>query len=144
MKRKIVLISCVARKEQKPCRAKEMYISPLFKKSWIYANQLNPDRIFILSAKYHLLDPEKQIDTYNETLYKFPAHKRKAWAQTVLQELRSAGIDPKHDEFILLAGEKYYEYLLGVNGIRNFTLPLKGRGGIGCILKYLNEQITQL
>lgn len=131
-------------KSKNRAELKRCILALFFKKSWIYANQLNPDRIFILSDKHHLLDPEKAIDTYNETLYKFPAHKRKAWAQTVLQELRSAGIDPEHDEFILLAGEKYYEYLLGEDGIRNFTLPLKGRGGIGCILKYLNEQITQL
>ena len=99
---------------------------------------------FILSAKHHLLDPELRIDPYNVTLYKFTVAERKAWAQRVLSDLEAAGLDLEHDEFVLLAGKKYYEYLLGEGGIRNFTLPLHGHGGIGCILKYLKEQTSKL
>lgn len=142
---KIILISCVASKQKTHCKAKDMYISPLFKKSWKYANQLNSDKIFIISAKHHLLDPEEKIAPYNETLYDFTSIQRKEWAKTVLKALESKveGSLNEH-EFIILAGKKYYEYLIGRNGIQNFSLPLEGHGGIGCILKFLNEQITKL
>ena len=144
MKKKIVLISCVSKKEVEACKAKDIYVSPLFKMSWEYAKQFSPDKVFILSAQHHLLDPEQRIDPYNVTLYTFAAAERKAWAQRVLSGLEAAGLDLEHDEFVLLAGKKYYEYLLGEGGIRNFTLPLHGHGGIGCILKYLKEQTSKL
>ena len=70
MKKKIVLISCVSKKKSEACKAKDMYVSPLFKMSWEYAKQFSPDAVFILSDKYHLLDPEKQIAPYDEVLTK--------------------------------------------------------------------------
>lgn len=142
---KIILIACVASKQNKRCKAKDMYISPLFKKSWEYANLLQPDKIFIISAKHHLLNPEDEIEPYNETLYEFTSAQRKEWAKTVLNGLKSSVTGSLNDnEFTILAGKKYYEYLVRENGIHNFSLPLKGHGGIGCILKFLNEQITKL
>ena len=43
--RTIVLISCVSKKLDKPCKVKDLYVSALFKKSWEYANKINPDKI---------------------------------------------------------------------------------------------------
>lgn len=37
---KIVFIGCVKSKEDHKCEAKDLYISPLFEKSFAYANQL--------------------------------------------------------------------------------------------------------
>jgi len=48
---RIVLISCVAKKEKTPKLAKDMYVSPLFKGAYQYANKIKADKIFILSAK---------------------------------------------------------------------------------------------
>jgi len=53
--KKIILIQCSKKKLIKPAKAKDLYISPLFKKSLAYAFMLNPDKIFILSAKHNLL-----------------------------------------------------------------------------------------
>jgi hypothetical protein len=52
----IVLLSCVKSKRGRPCKAGEMYTSPLFQKMMAYAQSLNPQSIFILSAKYGLLE----------------------------------------------------------------------------------------
>ena len=41
-----------------------MYISPLFQKMMAYAERLNPKGIFILSAKYGLLNPNDIIEPY--------------------------------------------------------------------------------
>lgn len=64
----IVFLSCVKTKQDHRCRADEMYISPLFKLSLRYAQSLNPRKIFILSAKYGLLELNDIIDPYELTL----------------------------------------------------------------------------
>ena len=68
--KKVVLISCGSQKATKAVQAKDMYTSTLFKKSYAYAVQLHPDKIYILSAKYGLLDPNKTIAPYDMTLNK--------------------------------------------------------------------------
>lgn len=54
MTKKIGLISCVSKKLNCKTKAKDLYTSPLFKYSLAYARKLNPDKIYILSAKYGL------------------------------------------------------------------------------------------
>jgi hypothetical protein len=53
----VVLLSCVKSKRATRCRAGDMYTSPLFQKMMAYAKSLHPKHVFILSAKYGLLDP---------------------------------------------------------------------------------------
>ena len=141
MSKQIVLISCVSKKQSQECMAKDLYISSSFKKSWAYANKLNPDAIYILSAKHYLLHPETSIKPYEKTLNKCKVAERKTWTEKVLKQMKEEGLDVENDKFIILAGKKYYQYLIdNKNGIKNYTLPLQGKGGIGCILKYLTEQ----
>ena len=52
--KKIVLISCGKDKCNQRAKARDMYKGSLFKKSLRYAQKLNPDQIFILSAKHGL------------------------------------------------------------------------------------------
>lgn len=148
---KIILIACSAGKKEEPCSAKKLYISPLFKKSWLYAILLKPNKIFILSDKYYLLDPKKTISPYDKSLKNCKSRERKDWAKTVLENLKlkikySSEAKKTLDdyEFIILAGKVHYEHLIGKDGIQNYSIPWKGVGGIGCILKFLNEQIAQL
>lgn len=139
--RKIVLVSCVSKKNQGPHKARDLYASPLFRKAYEYAESLNPDKIFILSAKYHLLDPETIVEDYNKTLNTFSAAERKEWANVVLEQMADAKIDLKNDELIFLAGKKYWMDIIDSGKIKNFTCPYfqNNLGGIGCIMKYLNE-----
>jgi cytoplasmic iron level regulating protein YaaA (DUF328/UPF0246 family) len=134
---KIVLISCASKKLKAKAKAKEIYISPLFKLNIKYALSLKPDKIFILSAKYGLLDLEQEIEPYNLTLNNFKEDEIKSWAEKILNELsRQANL--KEDEFIFLAGEKYRKYI--IPKINNYKIPLKGLG-IGKQLKFLKENI---
>ncbi len=64
----VVLISCVSKKKNSPSMAKDMYISPLFKGAYQYSKKLGADLVFILSAKYGLLEESAWIEPYNETL----------------------------------------------------------------------------
>ena len=119
----VVLISCVSKKQNVPASAKDMYISTLFKGAYNYARKLGADKIFILSAKYGLLEENEIIEPYNETLNTKPVAEIKKWAAEVLESLEEK-CDLEKDDFIFLAGEKYRRYL--VDGISNYSVPLRG------------------
>lgn len=133
---------------EKKAKAKDLYISLLFKSSLTYANRQNPDKIFILSALHHLLPIEEEIEPYNVTLSNVPKAKRRPglkiltpeekidWGKKVLVQL-SEQTDLKNDEFIILAGHEYIKPI--VNSITHFTNPLNGLRQ-GERIKYLNEK----
>jgi len=133
--RKIVLISCVSMKRAYKSKAKDLYISPLFQKNLAYARKLKPDSIYILSAKYGLLDLETEIEPYNLTLNNMPANEIKVWAGKVLKQL-SEHANVQQDHFIFLAGMKYRKYL--TPHISSFEVPMEGMP-IGKQLHYLSE-----
>lgn len=135
--RKIVLISCVKKKQPHRAKAKDLYVSPLFKLSLKYAKSLNPDGIFILSAKYGLVDLEKELEPYDETLNTMSVKEVKAWARSVIEQLRKE-IDMRNDRVIFLAGERYTKYL--VSRIDNCQILLEGLP-IGKRLQYLKSKV---
>lgn len=139
----IVLIACSSKKKKcinncsnGNCRcfaAKDLYDSDLFKKSFNFAQSLNPDKIFILSALHHLLDINQKISSYNCTLNDKSKEDRVKWSDIVLSQLKKVA-DIRNDKFIILAGEKYREFLIDsdndVNIARinhkNCCIPMKG------------------
>jgi len=121
--KKIVLISCVSQKRTYRSKAKDLYISTLFKKNLAYARRLNPDAIYVLSAKYGLLDLETEIDPYNLTLNTMSAGEIRSWADKVVQQLQQVA-SLQEDHFIFLAGMKYRKYLLP--HLRSYEIPLEG------------------
>lgn len=132
----IALISCVSKKLPKKSKAKDLYVSPLFKYNLKYAKLLNPNKIFILSAKYGLLNLEQEIKPYNQTLNKMASTEIKKWAEKVIKQLKFV-TNIKKDKFIFLAGNNYRKYL--IKSIVNCEIPLKGLT-IGKQLKYLKEK----
>lgn len=132
---KIALISCVAMKNNYPCKANEMYVSPLFKGAYKYAQKIGADKIFILSAKYGLLDEHTMIEPYNETLNTKTDKEIRIWADNVYAELQHK-TDVSSDQFVFLAGEKYRKYLVGK--LKNVEVPLRGLG-IGKQLAFYKE-----
>jgi cytoplasmic iron level regulating protein YaaA (DUF328/UPF0246 family) len=136
---RIILISCVKEKLKTPAKAKDLYISDLFKKSYKYAQLLRPDDVFILSAKYGLLDPEQIIEPYDETLKTKSVAEIKEWSKKVIAALNEK-IDLDKSEVIILAGSKYYKYLLPY--IRNYKLPL-GTLPLGPRKSFLKKQIEE-
>ena len=133
----IVLISCVSKKLSNRVKAKDIYVSPLFKMNLKFARSFNPDKIFILSAKWGLIDLDKEIEPYNKTLNKMNSIEKIHWANNVLHDLREI-TDLDKDEFIFLAGENYRKHL--IPHIKNYKIPLKGLS-IGRQLQYLKRQI---
>lgn len=144
---KIILIACVSQKAPYRTRAKELYISGLFKNSLAYAMQIKNAKIYILSAKHHILDLDDEIDPYDVTLSNIPRSKRKAnlkvlnqmekkeWGNIVLEQLAKIA-NLKSDEFIFLAGKEYINPL--IDRLKFVTNPLVGLK-FGHRLKFLKE-----
>jgi hypothetical protein len=137
--KKIALISFVSQKLSVRARAENQYVSTLFKLNLQFAKKLIPDDIYILSAKYGLLDIKKEIDPYDVTLNNMPAKDRKSWAQGVLKQLNSR-FDLKRCHFIILAGSRYRQFLLP--NLYSYEIPLEGLS-IGKQLQYLKRQLVK-
>jgi hypothetical protein len=135
--KKIVLISCASKKRAVKSRAAELYTSTLFKLNLQYAKKLKPDAIFILSAKHGLLALDDEIAPYDVTLNNMRVGERKTWANKIIEQLRLHA-DLQHDRFIVLAGERYRQYLL--HRLLSYEIPLK-KLLIGKQLQYLKKQV---
>ena len=123
MAQKIILISCGSQKLSQRAKVKNLYISTLFKLNRKYAEKLNPDKIYVLSAKYGLLDLEQEIEPYEQTLNSMPVKEVKLWASHVIDQLKEIGSLNKM-ELTFLAGEKYRKFL--IPHFSNYTIPLQG------------------
>ena len=123
MRKKIALISCASQKLPHKAKARDLYVSTLFKLNLKYANSLRPNEIYVLSAKHGLLELEREIAPYEQTLNNMRAFEIKEWANNVLQQLRTVA-SLEEAEFIFLAGDKYRKYLLP--HIKNAVVPLEG------------------
>jgi hypothetical protein len=123
MRKRIVLISCVSQKLPHSSKAKDLYISTLFKLNLKYAHKLDPDCVYILSAKYGLLNLEQEIEPYEQTLNNMRTTEVKQWASRVLEQIKKV-TSIEDTEFIFLAGEKYRKYLMP--HFNNAQIPLEG------------------
>lgn len=135
--KRIVLISCSAKKLKVKAKAETLYQSPTFKKSLQYARLLNPDKIFIISALHHLLPLDKEVEPYDVTLATVPKRARekkpnlkiltspekKEWGKEVIEQLKSES-DLGKDEFIILAGKEYLKPIQ--KDIKTIITPLEG------------------
>lgn len=132
----IVLISCVSKKMPRKSRARDLYISSLFRMNLRYAQQFLPQKVFILSAKYGLVQLDGEIEPYDITLNKMSACERRIWAAKVVSQLRVYS-DLENDRFVILAGQKYRQYLLP--HLKSYEVPLAGLP-IGKQLQFLKEK----
>jgi hypothetical protein len=135
--RVLILISCVKTKLNRKAKARNLYLSDLFKKTLQYAELLRPDKIFILSAKYGLVALDDEIEPYEKTLNTASSREIKEWANSVVQRLRTV-TDLNQDEFVFLAGDKYRKCLLP--HIKNYEIPMLGLS-FGRQLQWLGEKI---
>ncbi|MBN2133341.1 MAG: hypothetical protein JW741_27835 [Sedimentisphaerales bacterium] len=135
---RICLVSCVSQKAREPSKAKDLYVSPLFRKAKEYAEG-RFDRWYILSAEYGLVSPDSTIAPYERTLNGMPRSDRLAWAQGVYSDLVRC-TDP-NDEITFLAGVKYREHLAAFLAKRGnpIRVPMEGMG-IGKQLHWLTVQ----
>ncbi|MGQ9552250.1 MAG: DUF6884 domain-containing protein [Candidatus Bathycorpusculaceae bacterium] len=132
----IVLISCVSKKLSHKTKARDLYVSPLFRMNLQYAQQFSPKRVFILSAKYGLVQLDEEIEPYDTTLNRMSAQERKSWASRVVSQLQEH-CNLEKDHFVILAGQKYRQYLLPY--LKSYEVPMADLP-IGKQLQFLKEK----
>ena len=130
---KHALIGCVKKKRKTESVAIGLYISPLFVKSVRFAHFMNYE-IFILSAKYGLLDPLDRIKPYNLTLKDLSKNELEAWYNNVSEKL----LNIYTDGFVVLAGTIYWKELVERMDRSMFEFPLHGKP-IGERLQWLTK-----
>jgi hypothetical protein len=136
----ITLIACSATKLESTCMAKDMYQGSLFKKSLEYAlKTTNPKNIYILSAKYGLVELEQEIEPYDKTLKDMDIDETQSWVDMIMDKLYDLYEDLNELHISILAGKAYYEPL--IESLPNYDLPLEGLR-IGEQMKELDELVA--
>jgi hypothetical protein len=108
---RIGLVGCVKKKRKVRSRAKDLYISDLFIKARRYSEK-HYNRWFILSAKYHLVEPDTYIEPYDETLNEKTRTERLIWSETVFHQIKGKLRQPSSFELYFHAGIRYREFLI--------------------------------
>jgi hypothetical protein len=105
----IYLISCVSKKRDRACEARDLYVSDLFRKARRFA-EVSGSPWFILSAEHGLVAPVQVIAPYERTLNAMAVGVRRAWAMRVLLQIEEAM--PELSRAVFLAGARYREFLV--------------------------------
>ncbi len=137
---KIILVSCVKTKQRIASPAKDLYVSPLFRAMRAYAQQ-HGDRWFVLSAKYGLVDPDQEIEPYDQTLKGMPVKERREWAIHVRSQMQDRGLLNGGVSFVWLAGRVYRQHLSVMLSDFPQEDPLIGKG-IGERIAWLRSHTT--
>lgn len=119
----VVLISCVKSKKPNAAKARDLFISPLFKSKMEFAQRYKPDEIYVLSSKYGLVELDQVVEPYDVELSKQSETEKRAWASKVLEALKKRS-NLNSDKFILLASSQYRKYL--IPALKHFEIPLDG------------------
>lgn len=112
-------IACSKTKKSVPCKAREVYQGTLFKKSLQFVLSQSYTDVFILSAKYGLLELDQVIDPYELTLKTFSKSERREWASKVQNQISEKQIS---GEFWFFTGALYHEFFDGVFPLAGLAL----------------------
>ena len=141
---KVVLLSCTKSKLDHTAPAQELYsASPMFQKTLEYGKSLKPDKMFILSAKHHLVPLTKELAPYDKTLKEMPKDEKEKWGEETIKQMKSHGINMDKDRFIFLTGSEYMKPLTKYIPEDNIEKPMDGRR-MGERLQWLNSQIKKI
>lgn len=83
----VLLMACVKTKRNRPAAAKDLYVSPLFRKERTYAEAAGRPW-FILSGEHGLVQPDEWLAPYERYLPNTPPSYQRAWALYVAERLQ--------------------------------------------------------
>ena len=118
----VVLIACVKEKQKSACKAIDLYQGKDFKNWFSYSKKINADKVYILSGKHGLLNPNEIIAPYDFNLNIANKEYKIKWAKSVLIKLNQE-TNLKKDKFIFLCNDVYAENILPQ--IKNYSFPFK-------------------
>jgi hypothetical protein len=82
----VVILGCVSSKAPGPARAKDIYLSPLWRKRRAFAEASGRPWV-IFSAKHGILDPDEVIEWYDVALAKLPTIERQRKGRAAVTQL---------------------------------------------------------
>lgn len=145
---KIAVVGCGASKKAGFHEARNLYTSNYFQLKKEFAEEVC-DVWFIYSAKYGLIRPDKEIESYDKTVSDMSKDEVQELARGVAQELHVRTDELGKDSTIYwLAGEDYVkpvERLVMDDEIEPFnptsSLPFRNTSGIGEQMAWLKQNI---
>lgn len=129
---RVGIVGCASRKKMVRSKAGELYLGRLFEGSMTYAREAC-DRVFIVSAKHGLVDPEQELDPYDERLPPEGSCEKEEWVKLVIDQVWNC-FPPDmlaDSSFVVLAGKAYAEPFLELASgglIEEVVEPLEGLG----------------
>jgi hypothetical protein len=127
---RVGLVGCVKTKLDRPARAADLYISPLFLGRREVVER-SCDRWFILSALHGLVAPEELVAPYDQTLSAASRREQRRWSAHVVAALRDELGQLRGITFEVHAGSAYTDHGL-VDGIEalgaEVEQPVRGLG----------------
>lgn len=133
MRTRPAIIGCSKTKKQNTCAAHDMYQGTLFKKSHMYCTLVpHIDDIFIISAKYGIIKPEKIIKPYDLFLKNISKNELDKWIDKVSKQIKKYKI--KNPLFLTATA-----YSAPFSGENLFTGM-----GLGVRLSFLKNEIDRL
>jgi Family of unknown function (DUF6884) len=123
----LVLVACVKEKLSVPAAARDLYVSPLFRKERAYAER-SGRRWFILSAEHGLVAPDEWLAPYERYLPDTPSAFRQAWGMWVAERLDLLAGPLRTQVIEIHAGSAYIDPLRGHLATKGARLlePLAG------------------
>jgi|SRR5581483_6795332 len=134
------LIACTKKKlaASGEVPARTLYsASALFRAALAYCERAY-DQVFVLSARYGLVELDQPLRTYDESLATAPALVRRVWAVRVYDEIKRRDLLDAH--FSFHAGVNYREPL--IRSLMHTDVPLAGLG-IGQQLSWYKRTANQ-
>ena len=123
------LIPCSKSKMKAPAKARKLYTGAFFRKILRFSQE-HYSHVYILSAKYGLLDLDQIIEPYELRLDSLPIAQRKEWAKMVRIQMREKKVPKKR---VFFTPVEYSRWFRGDN-------PLLGMS-IGQRLQWVNQQL---
>lgn len=84
--KEIALVGCGKLKYNRRLPARDMYRGDLFRKALAYATK-TAENVYILSAKYGLIEPHEVIDPYDLSIIEIGRAGRERWGKIAMDEL---------------------------------------------------------
>lgn len=106
---RIGLVGCVRQKRDEPAPARDLYVSPLFRKRRAHVERTCDDWV-ILSALHGVVSPEQVLEPYDSTLKTMGVAERRSWAAAVASELMRQSGDLRQYVFEVHAGAEYIDF----------------------------------
>jgi len=123
---RVALISCCKNKNNEETLTRKVYCSDLFLKTLTFCEK-RYSQIYVLSAKFGLLELDQEISNYDLTLNSMTKKEREDWAKMVFNQIDKI---KKGVVFDFYCGKNYYENLIKLfeeNSIE-YSLPFGSRG----------------